>query len=166
MYLGFTFPWPPNYYFESTYYYFIVDFNKWDDFSSHKIDALENHKWVEDSYRPASENGGTVNKPIVKEKIEQRETTAGRETKYSKHWYPRPLSKGIESCKHFDSSCGHHGLIGQHSDRHKILELTLLSSTISHNLTNRRWLRSLPPHHSYYGSLYKMLTLLFPQICC
>ena len=74
---------------------------------------------------------GTVNKPMAMEKIEQREATASRENKYSKHWYPRPWSKGTESHKHFDSSCGHHWLTGQRNDRYKILELILLSPTIS-----------------------------------
>ena len=63
------------------------------------------------------------------EKVEQREDTASREN--SKHWYPRPWSKGTESHKHFDSSCGHHWLTGQHNDRYKILELILLSPTTS-----------------------------------
>ena len=68
---------------------------------------------------------------MAMEKIEQREATASRENKYSKHWYPRPWSKGTESHKHFDSSCGHHWLTGQRNDRYKILELILLSPTIS-----------------------------------
>ena len=63
--------------------------------------------------------------------MEQREDTASRETKYSKHWYPRPWSKGTESHKHFYSSCAHHWFTGQHNDRYKILELILLSPTIS-----------------------------------
>lgn len=68
----------------------------------------KNHKWVEDAInQPVKQVVGTINKPMVMEKkLNKGRPQQAEKNKYSKHWYPRPLSKETESHKHFDSSCG------------------------------------------------------------